>query len=430
VSPTFRSLSNRNYRLYAGGMLVSHTGTWMQRVAQDWLVLQLSGGSGIALGFTTALQFLPMLLFGLLGGLIADRFPKRRVLAVTSTFMGGSALVLGTLVLTGLVEVWHVYVLAFALGLGNAVDTPTRQSFVVEMVGPKDLPNAVGLGSASFNAARILGPATAGLLIVAFGGTGWVFVLNALSFVAVVAVLAGLRSDELHTVPVVPRGRGQVREGLRYVRGRPDLLVVLAVVFVLGTFGLNFQLTTALMATEVFGKGAGEYGLLGSVMAVGSLAGALLAARRTRVRLRLVVGSAMAFGVVEVMVGLMPTFELFALSLVPAGALALTTMTAANTTLQLSVPGPMRGRVMALYIAVLFGGTPFGAPVIGWLAETYGARWSLLLGGAVVSGGALLAGVALLRVRGLVVRPRMRPRPHMHVLVPAQRAGVGGTLAP
>jgi MFS family permease len=291
------------------------------------------------------------------------------------------------------------------------------------MVGPDDLPNAVGLGSASFNAARIVGPATAGLLIVAFGGTGWVFVVNALSFVAVVAALYRLRPHELHTVPAAPRARGQVREGLRYVRSRADLLVIVVVVFFLGTFGLNFQMTTALMATEVFGKGAAAYGLLGSIMAIGSLSGALLAARRTTIRLRLVVGAAIAFGIVEVVVGLMPTYELFALSLIPAGALALTTMTAANTTIQLSVPGPMRGRVMALYIAVLFGGTPFGAPVIGWLAEEYGPRWSLLIGGVVVSVAALVSGLVLLRARGLVVRPRMRPRPHMHVrtLLPAQR---------
>jgi len=424
VSPTFRSLKNRNYRLYTAGMLLSHTGTWMQRVAQDWLVLQLTAGSGTALGITTALQFLPMLLFAPWGGLIADRYPKRRVLAFTSTFMGAAALVLGVLVLTGLPEVWHVYLLAFLLGLGSAVDTPTRQSFLVELVGPKDLPNAVGLGSASFNAARIVGPAAAGLLIVALGGTGWVFVINALSVVAVLAALAKLRPHELSPAPVAPRSKGQVREGLRYVRGRADLLVVVVVIFFLGTFGLNFQMTTALMATEVFDKGAGEYGLVNSIMAVGSLGGALVAARRTRVRLRLVLGAAAAFGVAEVMAGLMPTYELFALSLVPVGALALTTLTAANATMQLSVPGPMRGRVMALYLTVLFGGTPFGAPVIGWLAEVYGPRWTMLIGGGVVTAAALVAGLVLLRTQGLVVRPRVRPRPHLHVrpLVPAQRA--------
>jgi len=415
VSPTFRSLHNRNYRRFAAGMVVSNTGTWMQRVAQDWLVLQLTAGSGIALGITTALQFLPLLLLGMAGGVIADRYPKHRILLFSNGFMGLVGLVLGTLVLTGQVQVWHVYVLAFALGLGTALDNPTRQSFVVEMVGRADLPNAVGLNSASFNAARVVGPATAGFLIVAFGSTGWVFVLNAVSFLAVIAALLRMRTADLHPATPAPRGRGQVREGLRYVRSRPDLLVVLAVVFFTGTFGMNFQMTTALMATEVFGKGAGEYGLLGSVMAVGSLAGALVAARRAQVRLRLVVGAAVAFGLIEVAVGLMPTYETFALSLIPAGMAALTTLTAANSTMQLSVPPEMRGRVMALYLAVFFGGTPFGAPVIGWLAEAYGPRWSLLIGGAVTAVAAAVSGLVLLRVRGLVLRASVRSRPHLRV---------------
>jgi MFS family permease len=416
VSPTFRSLHNRNYRRFAAGMVVSNTGTWMQRVAQDWLVLQLTAGSGTALGITTALQFLPLLLFGMWGGVIADRYPKHRVLLFSNGFMGLVALALGTLVLTGQVQVWHVYVLAFALGLGTALDNPTRQAFVVEMVGRADLPNAVGLGSASFHGARVIGPASAGFLIVAFGGTtGWVFVLNALSFLAVIVSLLRMRTAELHPAARAPGGRGRVREGLRYVRGRPDLLVLVAVVFFTGTFGLNFQLTTALMATEVFGKGAGEYGLLGSVMAIGSFSGALVAARRVRVRLRLVIGAAIAFGLVEVAAGLMPTYETFALSLIPVGVASLTTMTAANARMQLSVPDEMRGRVMALYLAVFFGGTPFGAPVIGWLAEAYGPRWSLLLGGAVTALAAGVAGLVLLRVRGLVVRASVRSRPYLQL---------------
>jgi MFS family permease len=414
VSPTFRSLRNPNYRRFATGMLVSNTGTWMQRVAQDWLVLQLTAGSGTALGITTALQFLPLLLFGMWGGVIADRYAKRRILLVSNTFMALVALTLGALVLTGQVQVWHVYVLAFALGVGSALDNPTRQSFVVEMVGRDDLPNAVGLNSASFHGARVVGPATAGFLIVALGGTtGWVFLLNAVSFLAVIVSLLRMRTGDLRPATPAPRRRGQVREGLRYVRGRPDLLVVVAVVFFTGTFGLNFQMTTALMATEVFGKGAGEYGLLGSVMAVGSLAGALLAARRARVRLRLVVGAAVAFGLIEIGAGLMPTYQTFALSLIPVGVASLTTMTAANATLQMSVPDEMRGRVMALYLAVFFGGTPFGAPLIGWLAEAYGPRWSLLIGGAVTALAAALAGLVLLRVRGLVLRASVRTRPYV-----------------
>jgi len=408
VSPTFRSLRILNYRRFAMGMFVSNTGTWMQRVAQDWLVLQLTAGSGTALGITTALQFLPLLLFSMVGGVLADRYPKRRILLVSNAFMGLVALVLGTLVLTGQVRLWHVYLLAFALGLGSALDNPTRQSFVAEMVGRDDLPNAVGLNSASFHGARVFGPATAGFLIVAFGGTtGWVFVLNAFSFLAVIGGLLRMRTADLRPATPAPRARGQVREGLRYLRSRPDLLVVVAVVFFTGTFGLNFQMTTALMATEAFGKGAGEYGLLGSVMAVGSLAGALLAARRSQVRLRLVISAAVAFGLLEIGVGLMPTYETFALGLVPVGVAALTTMTAANATLQLSVPDEMRGRVMALYLAVFFGGTPFGAPVIGWLAEAYGPRWSLLIGGGVTALAAGAAGLVLLRVRGRGVRGKV-----------------------
>lgn len=415
MSPTFHSLRVPNYRRYAAGMVISNTGTWMQRVAQDWLVLQLSGGNGVTLGITTALQFLPLLLFGLIGGLLADRYPKRALLVATNTAMAVLALTLGTLVLADAAQVWHVYLLAFGLGVATAVDNPARQSFVVEMVGREDLPNAVGLNSASFNVARIAGPAAAGLLIEVFGGTGWVFLLNAASYAAPLVALHRMRPEALHPAERTPRGRGQVRDGLRYVRGRPDLLVVLAVVFFTGTFGMNFQITNALMATTEFGKGAGEFGLLGTVLAVGSLAGALLAARRTTVRLRLVIGAAVAFGVIEVAVGLMPGYLWYALALPPAGLAALTTMTAANALLQLSVAPAMRGRVMALYIAVLFGGTPVGAPTVGWLAERYGPRWSLIIGGTVTAAAALVAAAVLARRTNLVVRARLRPRPHLHI---------------
>lgn len=415
MSPLFASLRLRNYRLYAAGALVSNVGTWMQRVAQDWLVLQLTA-SGAALGITTGLQFLPMLLFGLFGGVVADRYPKRRVLVLTNAFMGAVALTLGLLVLTGLVQTWHVFVLAFLLGLGAALDNPARQSFVAEMVGKEDLPNAVGLNSASFNAARVVGPGVAGLLIYAFGdNTGPVFLLNALSYVAVIVALRAMSARDLHPAPRVGRGPGQLREGLRYVAGRPDLVLVLLVVFFAGTFGLNFQMFTALMATEVFDKGSGEFGLLGSIMAIGSLSGALLAARRRRPRLRLVVGSAVVFGVLVVVAGLMPAYWMFALSLIPVGMSALTLITAANATLQLGVDPLVRGRVMALYMVVFFGGTPLGAPLVGVIAETFGARWSLLVGGGVVVVATVVATAVLSRRRGLVVRAHLRPRPHVHV---------------
>lgn len=413
MSPTFRALRIRNYRLFAGGALVSNTGTWMQRVAQDWLVLQLTG-SGVALGITTGLQFLPMLLFGLWGGVIADRFPKRRILVCTQAFMGLTALVLGVLDITGVVQAWHVYVLAFLLGLGAAVDNPTRQSFVSEMVGKDDLTNAVGLNSASFNAARVVGPALAGFLILAVG-TGPVFLLNGLSFLAVIGALVRMHASELDPAPRAPRGPGALRDGLRYVRGRPDLMLVIVIVFFVGTFGLNFQMTMALMATQVFDKGAGEYGVLGSVMAIGSLTGALVAARRERPRLRLVVVAAVVFGLVEIAAGLMPTYALFMVALVPCGMAALTVITAANATMQLGASPVMRGRVMALYMAVFFGGTPLGAPMVGWVAETFGARWSLIGGGAVSALATLIAAAVLARSKGLVIRARFRPRPHVSV---------------
>jgi MFS family permease len=403
VSPTFRSLRNRNYRIYYAGGVVSNIGTWMQRIAQDWLVLRLSDNDGVALGITTGLQFLPMLLVGPWGGMLADRYSKRKLLVVTQAFMGAVALVLAGLDLTDLVQVWHVYVLALMRGLGTAVDNPARQSFVIEMVGRDDLPNAVGLNSASFNLGRVIGPALAGLLIEVFG-TGPVFVINGLSFTAVIYALTRLRTAELSPAPRAGRGPGQVLEGIRYVRSRPDLLTVMVLVFFVGTFGLNFQLTMALMATEEFGEGAGEFGLLGSIMAVGSLTGALLAARRGRPRLRLLLLAALAFGLVEVASGLMPTYVLFAAILVPVGVAALTFITAANSTMQLGVDPIMRGRVMALYMAVFFGGTPLGAPLVGAVAEAFGARWSLILGGAVSALAAVVAALVLARHERLQIR--------------------------
>lgn len=414
MSPTFRSLRIRNYRIYYAGGVVSNIGTWMQRIAQDWLVLQLSDNDGVALGVTTGLQFLPMLLFGPWGGMLADRYSKRKLLIATQAFMGVVALALALLDLTDVVAVWHVYVLALLLGLGTAIDNPARQSFVIEMVGADDLPNAVGLNSASFNLGRVIGPALAGLLIELLG-TGPVFLLNALSFSAVIYALTRLRTDELSPAPRAGRGPGQVLEGIRYVRSRPDLVMVMALVFFVGTFGLNFQLTTALMATEVFGKGAGEFGLLGSIMAVGSLSGALLAARRGKPRLRLLLLSAFAFGGVEVLAGLMPTYVLFAAILVPVGLTALTFITAANSTMQLGVDPVMRGRVMALYMAVFFGGTPIGAPLVGAVAEAFGARWSLILGGLVSASAAAVAAVLLARRSGLEIRGELRDLPRHRV---------------
>jgi len=396
MSPTFRSLRVRNYRIYASGALVSNVGTWMQRVAQDWLVLQLSGHSGVALGITTGLQFLPMLLLAPFAGTLADRFSKRKVLMVTQASMAVVGAVLGLLDITGVVEVWHVFLLALLLGVAAAVDAPARQSFVIEMVGRDDVQNAVALNSASFNLGRVIGPAVAGFLIV-FVGTGPVFLINAASFGAVIFALKKMRVADLVPVPRAQRGKGQVFEGIRYVRRRPDLLMVMIVVFFVGTFGLNFQLTSALMATQVFHKGAGAYGILGSIMAIGSVSGALLSARRGRPRLRLIIAAAVAFGLVEVVAGLMPTYLAFVALLIPLGLCQMTLLNSANAMVQLGVDPVMRGRVMALYMAVLMGGTPFGAPLIGALAEAFGARWALIAGGLISASAALIAAAVLAR---------------------------------
>jgi MFS family permease len=401
VSPTFRSLRNPNYRRYAAGGVVSNTGTWMQRVAQDWLVLQLTANSAAALGITTGLQFLPFLLLSPVAGLVADRIPKRRLLQLTNVGMAVPALVLGVLAVTGAAEIWHVYALALMLGVASAFDAPARQSFVSEIVDPDDLTNAVGLNSASFNAARLVGPALAGVLIAAFGGgvvaTGWVILVNAVSYIAPIMSLRSLDAARLHSPAPMRREPGQIRAGVRYVLGRPDLLLILAIVFFTGTFGLNFQMTSALMATEVFGKGPTEYGLLGTFLAVGSLTGSLVAARRVRVRHRLVVGAALAFAVIEIAAGLMPTYVTFALMTPLLGLTALTMITAANTFMQLHTEPGMRGRVMALYMMIFIGGTPLGAPLIGWIGEVAGARWTLLGGGLATFAGVSLASVLYLR---------------------------------
>jgi MFS family permease len=392
----FRSLRVRNYRLYAGGQLVSLTGTWMQRVAQDWLVLELTN-SGTALGIVTALQFLPSLLFGLWGGLLADRYDKRKLLLATQTGLALVALILGVLDVTGIVRYWQVLVLALALGLVSAIDSPVRQSFVVEMVGPDDLTNAVGLNSTIFNSARILGPAVAGVMITAIG-TGWAFVANGISSIAVLTGLALMRPAELRPSPAIDRIRGQLRAGLHYVRQRQDLLLTMVMVFVVGTFGLNFQITTALLAKQVFHRSATGYGLLSTALAVGACVGAVLATRRrTRPSLLFLLLAAMAFGLLEILAGSMPGFGATALMLVLVGLAMLTFTTAANSSVQLGVEATMRGRVMALYLMCFLGGTPVGAPIVGWVATTVGARWGMIGGGLVCM--AMAVGMALYLVR-------------------------------
>ncbi|MGH3470692.1 MAG: MFS transporter [Nocardioidaceae bacterium] len=413
MSPTFQALSVRNYRLYATGGVISNTGTWMQRVAQDWLVLQLTH-SGSALGITTGLQFLPFLLLTPIAGLIADRCSKRQMLMITQASLAVSAAMLGILATSGHAQAWHVYILAFVFGIGTAFDSPARQAFIVEMVGREFLPNAVGLNSASFNLGRIVGPGLAGLLIAALGSgvraTGWVIVINAISYLAVIWSLRAMRVDELEPSVPVARARGALRDGVRYVLRSPDLMFAFIVAFFAGTFGMNFQITTALMATGTFHKGAGEYGLLGSIMAVGSLGGALWSARRGYPRRLTLVLSAVAFSVTEMAAGVMPTYWSFALMLPFVGLAALSMLNALQTTVQLSVASEVRGRVMALYMMIFMGGTPFGAPVIGWVGQQFGARWSLIAGGAVTLVAVVVATSWLLRSEHIHLRDvSMRP---------------------
>lgn len=425
MSSTFRSLHTPNYRLWAAGAFVSNIGTWMQRIAQDWLVLTvLTRDSGVAVGITTGLQFAPMLLLAPVAGTVADRFDRRRILIATQSASALLALVLGLMVVTDVAQLWHVYVMAALLGATAAIDAPARQSFVSEMVPAGDLPNAVGLNSASFHAGRLVGPGIAGLLI-AWLGTGPVFLINAATFGAVLLSLTRMRLEDLSPAPRTARGRGAVRDGLRYVRDRPDLVLIMAIVGMVGTFGLNFGLTTALMARLEFDRGSGEFGLLGSIMAVGSLAGALIAARREQPRLRLVIGATFAFGAACIVAAVMPTYELFAVALVPVGLSALTLMTAANAAVQVATEPAMRGRVMALYLAVFMGGTPIGSPIVGWVGETFGARWTILLGGGVALATGAVALAWMVLARGVHVRYRFRSHPHLLVTTPREPEPVG-----
>jgi MFS family permease len=386
-------LRERNYRLFAISSLVANNGIWMQRVAQDWLILLLTG-SAAALGIATGLQFLPMLLVSPFAGLIADRYKKRTVLIVTQAAIGTSAVALGLVTVFGEVTVWHVYAAALLFGIGTAFDRPTRESLVNEIVERDALVNALGLNSASLNIGRMVGPAIAGGLIALFGSgvtdTGYVILINGGGYLIVIAALVMLRNPN-GPVSMVPKAPGQLREGFRYVRSRPDLQLVLVVIFAFGTFGMNFHLTTALMATQVYGKGAAGFGLLGTILAIGSLTGSLLAARRRTSSLRIVVIAAMLFGAVEIFVGLMPSYIMFALFLPLCGLGSMTTSVSASTYVQMHTEPFVRGRVMSLYLACFMGGTPIGAPMLGLVAQEFGARWTLIGGGAVTAGTTAVA---------------------------------------
>jgi len=425
---TFRSLATYNYRLWAGGALVSNIGTWMQRTAQDWLVLtQLTDHNATAVGIVMALQFGPQVLLLPLTGFAADHFDRRKLLIATQSAMGVLALSLGLLTVTGLVQLWQVYIFAFLLGCVAAFDAPARQTFVSDLVSESTLANAVALNSTSFNAARMVGPAVAGLLISAVG-TGWVFLINALSYIAVLASLKLLRVHELHPNVRAARSRGGLAEGFRYVLQRPDLRALMVMIFLIGTFGLNFPIFISTMAVGVFHAGAHEYGLLSSTMAIGSVTGALLAARRERPRLAMALAGAGVFGLGLSVAALMPNAALFGLCLIAVGMAAQTFNVTINSTVQLTTEPAMRGRVMAILLALALGGTPIGAPIAGWIADTFGPRWALGMGAA--SGFAALAvGLHyLVKYRGLRLsmatgRPRLE-------LVPSIRPADGSPAAP
>ena len=379
---TFRSLKRFNYRVWAAGALVSNVGTWMQRIAQDWLVLtQLTHHNATAVGVVMALQFGPQVLFLPLTGFAADHFDRRKLLIATQSAMGALALGLGILTVAGLVQLWQVFVFAFLLGSVTAFDAPARQTFVSDLVGDADLSNAVGLNSTSFNAARMIGPAIAGLLIASVG-SGWVFLINAASFVAVLGSLTLLRVGELHLKERALRTPGSFAKGFRYVWNRPDLKAVLLMLFLIGTFGLNFPIFISTMSVTVFHAGAGQYGFLTSTMAIGSVTGALLAARRAKPHLALLVAGAGIFGLGFALAAIMPNYWLFGLVLVIIGLSAQTFTTSTLSLVQLSTEPVMRGRVLAILLAIALGGTPVGAPVAGWIADRFGARWALGIGAA------------------------------------------------
>jgi MFS family permease len=382
VKGTFRSLKNFNYRLWAGGALVSNVGTWMQRIAQGWLVLtQLTHNNATAMGVVLALQSGPHLLLLPLTGFAADHLDRRKLLLTTQAAMGALAFGLGILTISGLVQLWHVYAFAFLLGCVTAFDSPARHTFVADLVGEDDLSNAVALNSSSFNAARMIGPAVAGTLIAAVG-SGWVFLINAASFVAVLCSLALLRLNELHPQVRAFRTRGSFVEGFRYVWKRPDLQAILLMLFFIATFGLNFQIFISTMSVTVFHGGASQYGILTSIMAVGTLAGALLAARRERPHFTLLVLGAAIFGAGCALAAFAPAIWLFGMALVVIGVSALTFSNSTNSLMQLSTEPAMRGRVMAIRLAIALGCTPLGAPIVGWVADSFGPRWALGMGAA------------------------------------------------
>jgi len=423
LNNTFQSLTVRNYRLFATGQLMKLIGMWMMIIAQDWLVLELSGDSATALGVVTALQFTPVLLLTLVSGRLADRYDKRLLLIVANAAWSVLALGMTVLVMTGLAALWHVFVFAALLGTINAVETPVRQAFVSELVGITLLPNALSLSSATFNTARIIGPAVAGLVIAAVD-VGPAFLATALSSIAPLVCLTRMRTAELYREPLPlsrDRSAARVVDGLRYVAGRPDLLLPMALMAVIAMTLFNFHITLAALAKTVFHTGAASFGLFSTALAVGSLAGALAGTgRRSRPSVYLVLGAGVTCAVFGTLVGLAYTYWLVAVLLVPTGFFTVFFAQAANQRIQLGVDAAFRGRVMALWVFVFLGTNPVGAPVIGWVAETYGAGTSIWTGGLISLIAAVLALAWQLRRTGTRLRLQVRPLPRFYVVPPAE----------
>ncbi len=392
MSKTFQSLEQYNYKLWFAGNIFASSGLWMQRVAQDWLVLTvLTSGGGFQVGVVTALQFLPILLFSPWAGLAADRLDRRRLIQITQSVTALMGLLLGVLVLTGTAQLWMVYILAFVGGIASAFDGPVRQAFVSELVPAWMLPNAVALNSTAFNSARLIGPALSGVIIDAVG-PGWVFIVNAGLFLVPVLALALMRKDELSEPPRVPREKGQIREAIRYVKNRRDIVLILIIIGVVSCLGLNFQLTSALMATQEYGLEAGGYGLMSTFLAIGALSGSLIIARYANPRLRVIVLAAFGFGLFLGGLALAPTYAWFLVIAIPTGVMSMTLIATANASVQISTEPQFRGRVMALYSMIFMGSTPIGAPIIGWIGEHIGARWAIGVGSIATLATAILVG--------------------------------------
>jgi MFS family permease len=381
----WRSFRHRNYRILFPANAASNIGTWAQRVAQDWLILQLTDNSGVYLGLVTAIQFAPVLLFSLQGGALADRVNKRKLL-ISTNFIGAlSSLGLGLLVVAGQVKVWHVFFFALTLGISSAIDAPIRQSFTSEIVGHSDIANAVSLNSANFNAGRLIGPALSGFLIARFD-TGPSFLINSFTYLFVILALLRMRESDFF-IQEKKITQGTVREGLDYALARPDLYVVMLVVFFIATFGLNMQIFNALMATKEFGKGPASYGLLGTYVAIGSLTGALISARLERYRRTIfVIKGGAVFSLAITLLSIAPTYTWYSLWLPICGLSALITLITANSLIQVNSDPSIRGRVSGIYLLIFMGGTPFGSPLIGWLVEVIGVRETIALCGLISLG--------------------------------------------